>query len=207
MTRFSRTLAMAVMCACLASVAAAQTQSPGQQAGAPRQPGSGPGPGGGPGGARPSEQQREEVRKKIEAVRLARLTEELQLDEKTAAKFIPVITVIDQKRRAMTKENQETMREIKIMLHSTPPDEAKLKAAISAIEKNRREIVSLRDKEFNTVRDSLTVTQMAHYLLFNQEFQQEMRGMMEGARNPRRQGMGPGPGRPPGKGTPTPQQP
>jgi len=41
---------------------------------------------------------------------------------------------------------------------------------------------------------------MARYLIFNQEFQQEMRGMMEGARHPRRggsgKGGGPGPQRP-----------
>ena len=179
MERISRILALSALSACVASAAVAQQTAP-----APR--------GGGPAGGPPTEQQREEVRKKVEAVRLARLTEELQLDEKTAAKFIPVITAIDQKRRTLMKENQETMRELKIMLHATPPDEAKLKAAISAIEKNRREIFSLRDKEFNAARDYLTVTQMSRYLLFNQEFQQEMRGMVEGARTPRRGGMGPG---------------
>lgn len=185
MTAPMRLLATAAICACFAAPAAAQ------------QPGAATG--GVPGGGRPTEQQREEVRKKVEAVRLARLTEVLQLDEKTAAKFIPVITSIEQKRRALMKENQETMRELQIMLHATPPDEAKLKAAISAIDRNRREIASLREREFTTVRDNLTVTQTARYLLFNQEFQQEMRGMVEGARAPRRGGMGPGPGRGPGK--------
>jgi hypothetical protein len=48
---------------------------------------------------------------------------------------------------------------------------------------------------------------MARYILFNQEFQQEMRGMVEGARQPRRGGMGPGPGKAQGKGAPAPQQP
>jgi precorrin-4 methylase len=165
----------------------------------------------GPGGvredARPTEQQREEVRKKVEAVRLARLTEALQLDEKTAAKFIPSVTAIEQKRRALLKENQETMKELKIMLHATPPDEAKLKVAIASIEKNRRDIFTLRDKEFTVARDNLTVPQMARYILFNQEFQQEMRGMVEGARAPRRGGADPAPGRGPGKGVPAPRQP
>lgn len=162
-----------------------------------------PGPkGAGPGRGRPTEQQREEVRKKVEAVRLARLTETLQLDEKTAARFIPVITSIEQKRRALMKENQETTRELKIMLHADPPDEAKLKIAVSAIEKNRREIFALRDKEFSAAKDSLTVTQMARYLLFNQEFMHEMRGMVEGARGvgPGKGGKGFGPGRGPGMG-------
>jgi len=158
--------------------------------------------GGGPGGGRPTEQQREEVRKKVDAVRLARLTETLQLDERTAAKFIPVITAIEQKRRTLMKENQETMRELKIMLHANPPDEAKLKIAVSAIEKNRREIFSLRDKEFSAAKDSLTATQMARYILFNQEFQQEMRGMVESARGsgPGKGAKGSGPGRSPGMG-------
>jgi hypothetical protein len=184
---YMRSAIMMVLLAGIATNAVAQQQAPGPQ-------------GRGAGDARPTELQREEVRKKVEAVRLARITEALQLDEKTAAKFIPVITAIDQKRRALLQENQETMRELKIMLHATPPDEAKLKVAIGAIEKNRRDIFSLRDKEFGAARDSLTVTQMARYLLFNQEFQQEMRGMVEGARNPRRGDMGPGPGRGPGKG-------
>jgi Spy/CpxP family protein refolding chaperone len=194
MERFSRTLAMVALSACIATVAAAQQPAP-------------PLPGGGPGDARPTEQQREEVRKKVEAVRLARLTEVLQLDEKTAAKFIPAVTAIDQKRRTLVKENQETLRELKIMLHAAPPDEAKLKVAIAAIDKNRREIFSLRDKEFAVAKDNLTVTQMARYILFNQEFQQEMRGMVEGARGSRRGGMGPGPGKGRGKGAPSPQQP
>jgi cytochrome c556 len=196
MERFIRSMIMTLLLAGLATGALAQQQTP--QGGVPRHPDFAPG--NGPGHNRPTEQQREEVRKKVEAIRLARLTETLQLDEKTAAKFIPVITAIEQKRRALTKENQETIRELKIMLHANPPDDAKLKAAIGAIEKNRREIYSLRDKEFSAARDNLTVTQMARYLLFNQEFQQEMRGMVEGARHPRHGG--------PGKGVgPVPQRP
>lgn len=206
MERFTRSMIMMMLLAGLAASAEAQQQTPGPQGRDQRPPDFVRG--GGPGGDRPTEQQREEVRKKVDAVRLARLTETLQLDEKTAAKFIPVITAIEQKRRALMKENQETMRELKIMLHADPPDESKLKAAIGSMEKNRHDLFSLRDKEFGAAKDYLTVTQMARYLLFNQEFQQEMRGLMEGARNPRRGDMGPGPGRGPGKsGGPAPQIP
>jgi cytochrome c556 len=189
MEHVTRSMIMLVLLGSLATGAAAQHAPVPQQ-------------GGGPGGGRPNEQQREEVRKKVEAVRLARLTETLQLDEKTAAKFIPVVTAIEQKRRALMKENQETTRELKIMLHANPPDEAKLKIAVNAIEKNRREIFALRDKEFNAAKDNLTVTQMARYILFNQEFLHEMRGMVEGARGsaPSKGGKGAGPGRGPGMG-------
>ncbi|MEK6744318.1 MAG: periplasmic heavy metal sensor [Nitrospirota bacterium] len=162
----------------------------------------------GPRGDRPSEEQRAAVMKKMDAVRIARLTETLKLDEKTAAAFIPAITAMEQKRRDLMKENHEIMREMRILLNASPPDEGKLKASIGKIDKNRQEIANQRNKEFDAARGKLTVVQMARYIIFNQEFQQEMRGMVEGARggrtgrNPdgRRPGQGMAPGRGPGQG-------
>ncbi len=138
-------------------------------------------PGPGPRGDRPTDEQREEIRKKMEAIRIARLTEELNLDEKTAVKFFPALTALDQKRRTLLMENQEALREMRTLLAAQPPDEAKLKQAIGRIEKNQNEILSLRKKEFATIREYLSVQQQARYLLFHQEFQREMRGLVEGA--------------------------
>jgi len=151
---------------------------------------------------RPSDQQREEVRKKMEAIRIARLTETLKLDEKTAAKFIPAITSLDQKRRTLLMENQEILREMRGVLAAQTPDEGKLKAAIGRIEKNQHEILSLRNKEFTAIRDNLTVEQQARYLLFHQEFQREMRGLVEGATRGGGRGATPGQGRGPMRGAP-----
>jgi hypothetical protein len=154
-------------------------------------------PGPGPRGDRPTDQQREEIRQKMEAIRIVRLTEALKLDEKTAAKFIPIITSLDQQRRTLLMENQQLLQEMRALVHEQAPDEGKLRAAIGKIERKVREIASLREKEFEAVKSNLTVTQQAQYLLFHQEFQREMRGMVEGARG-RRSGMMPGPG--PGQG-------
>lgn len=151
---------------------------------------------------RPTEEQREAVRKKMDAVRIARLTETLKLDEKTAAAFIPVITALEQKRRELLKENRDIMQEMRLLLQASPPDEGKLKAAINKIEKNRQEMAAQRNKEFSAARSYLTIAQTARYIIFNQEFQQEMRGMMDGARGGRG-GKGPdgrGPGHGPGMG-------
>ncbi len=144
---------------------------------------------------RPSDQQREEVRKKMEVIRMARLTEALKLDEKTAAKFIPAITSLDQKRRTLLMENHETLREMRGLLAAQPPDTGKLKAAINRIEKNQREILSLRNKEFAAIRENLTVEQQARYLLFHQEFQREMRGLVEEAARSGGRGAASGQGR------------
>jgi len=168
-----------------AAVVAALTLPAFAQQGAQRRSAGGP----------PSEEQREEVRKKMEVVRMSRLTEELKLDEKTAAKFIPVITSLDQKRRDLMNDSRHAMQELRSELNAPQPDEGRMKAAINRIEKNQREIASLREKELQATRENLSVAQQARYFLFNQEFMREMRGMVEGAR-----GGGPGRSHGPGMG-------
>jgi Spy/CpxP family protein refolding chaperone len=155
-----------------------------------------------PAGGQPSDEQREEVRRKMEVIKMSRLTEELKLDETTAARFIPVITALNQKRRSLMNENRHAMQELRTELNAPQPDEGRMRTAISRIEKNQREIASLREKELKAVRENLSVAQQARYVLFNQEFVREMRGMMEGARGsgPGKGGMGPGQGRGPGMG-------
>jgi len=143
----------------------------------------------GPAGGPPSDEQREEIRKKMEMVRIVRLTEELKLDETTAAKFIPVITALDQRRRSLMSENRHAMQELRTELSAPQPDEGRMKAVIARIEKNHREIASLREKDLQAARDNLSVSQQARYILFIQEFMREMRGMVEGVR-----GSGPGKG-------------
>lgn len=156
----------------------------------------------GPAGGPPTDEQREEIRKKMEAVRMSRLTEELKLDEKTAARFIPVITALGQKRRALMKDIRQAMQELRTELKAAHPDEGRMRTAIGRIEKNQREIASLREKELQAARENLSVAQQAQYIIFNQEFVREMRGMMEGVRGrgPAKGGMGPGQGQGPGMG-------
>jgi len=184
MERIVYSIILAGFLAATASSAIAQQQAPG-----PRKD-------------RPSEEQREAVRRKMDAVRIARLTETLKLDEKTAAAFIPVITALEQKRRELMKENRHIMQEMRLLLQASPPDEGKLKTAISRIGKNRQAIAAQRDKELDAARSHLTIVQTAHYIIFNQEFQQEMRGMLDEARggHPGRNPNGRGPGRGPGQG-------
>lgn len=143
---------------------------------------------GDPGGA-PSEERRENIRKKVEAIRIWRLTEELKLDEKTSARLAALLGSVEQKRRDLTRENRETMRELQASLKSGSPDERKLKASLDKLEKNHREMMEIREKEMKGLKEILTVEQQARYVVFQREFIREMRGMMDGAR-----GGGQGPG-------------
>ena len=144
-------------------------------------------------GSPPSDERREEVRKKIEAIRIWRLTEELKLDTNTSAKLSSVLSSFEQQRRDIMREQMTTMREMRLSLRSAKPDESKLKAALEKLEKNHRSMQELREKEFRSLKDILTIEQQARYLLFQQAFQREMQGMIAGARGGGK-GMGSGPG-------------
>ncbi len=130
----------------------------------------------------PDAKKREEVRKKIETVRLWRLTEELKLDEKTGAKLASFLSALDEQRRGLIRERMETMRGLRVVLKKGNPDEKKIKSDLDKLEKNRREMVGLEEKEIGGLKEILSVEQQARYVIFQQEFRREMRGMIAGAR-------------------------
>ncbi len=150
-----------------------------------------------------SEAKREEIRKKIEAVRIWRLTEELNLDANSAAKLSAYLNSFDQQRREIMRDQMATMREMRKTLNAPKPDESKLKTAIEKLEKNRHALQESREKEIAGLKNILTTVQQARFLLFQQEFRREMQSMISGARGSTGDGkMGPGmrPGQGPGSG-------
>jgi Spy/CpxP family protein refolding chaperone len=136
-----------------------------------------------PGRGRPmSEKKRVEIRKKVEAVRIWRLTEALKLDANTSAKLSPLLSSFDQQRQAIQQEQMETMRALRLTLKSSQPDEAKLRSLLEKAENSRRAMQNLRGKEIIGLKDILSIEQQARFLIFQQDFQREMRGMISGVR-------------------------
>ena len=143
-------------------------------------------------GGEPSEEKREEVRKKIEAVRIWRLTEALKLDAPTSSKLSALLSSFEQQRMGIMREQMAAMRELRRMLKTPKPDESKIKSALDRLEKNQHAMQALRDKELGGVKEILTIEQQARFLLFQQEFRREMQGMISNARKGGPRGEGPG---------------
>ena len=141
----------------------------------------------------PSEARREEVRRKVETVRIWRMAEALKLNQDKSAQLSALLSSLDRKRRDSQRRQFATMGEIRKLLKVPAPDEAKLKPLLDNLEQNRSAMQDLRAAEFTGLKDILTVEQQARYLVFQQDFQREMRSMIAGAR-----GNGPGRG---GRGT------
>lgn len=130
----------------------------------------------------PSEERREEIRKKIDAIRIWRMTEELKLDSGTSAKLSSLLSPIEQKRRENQREHMETMKNLRQLLRSQKPDEAKIKPLLDKLENNQHSMQELRNAEVKAVKDVLSIEQQARFLVFQIEFEREMREMIAGAR-------------------------
>ncbi len=139
-------------------------------------------------GGAPTEEKREAIRRKIEAVRIWKLTEALKLDAATSAKLASYLSSMDQQRMGLIRDHMMTMRELRRSLKDSKPDEKSLKVSLDKLEKNRRAMQELRDKELSGLKDILTTEQQARYVLFQQEFQREMREMIAAARERGRTG-------------------
>lgn len=153
-------------------------------------------------GGPPSEERREEIRKKIETIRIWRLTEELKLDAATGGKLSALLSSIDQKRREIQREQMETMRALRRILGSQKPDDGKIKQLLDKLETNHHSLQNIRNAELKGLKDILNVEQQARFLVFQQEFEREMRDMIGNARGSagQRQGFGGTPGQRPGFG-------
>ena len=168
-------MAVMVVLACTATAATAQHMMPA------------PGPGGEVNASR-----------RVEEIRIGRMTEALKLDEKTAAKFIPAVTALDSQRRTLMSERRQHLFELRKQLEAQHPDEGKLAAILEKLRKNERDQMATRDKEYESAKAHLTVEQQARYVIFQREFNREVRGIIDDMRGGH--GPGKGPGRGPGGG-------
>ena len=128
-----------------------------------------------------SEEKREEVRKKIDAVRIWRLTETLKLDSGTSAKLSSLLSSVDHQRRNIVREQTGTINILKLAVQSPKPDESKIKISLEKLEKNRHAMQELSNSEMSELKKILTIEQQARYVVFQHDFNHEMRGMIRSA--------------------------
>ncbi len=142
-----------------------------------------------------SEEKREEIRKKIDAVRIWRLTEALKLDASTSAKLSSLLSSVNNQRRDILREQTGTINILKLAVKSPKPDESQIKTSLEKLEKNHQAMQKLINSEMSGLKNILTIEQQARYVVFQHEFTHEMRGMIRGAYgNPGKGGIGAGNG-------------
>ena len=128
----------------------------------------------------PSKEQIEKIRKRIETLKLWKLTEALDLDEATAVKLFPLINKYDKKKFAIERSIRKDMKKLRKTVDTASPDE--LKELIRKIEENHRELQAINSAQFEELKAVLPVRKVAKFLIFQQDFSREIRKIIREAK-------------------------
>jgi len=128
----------------------------------------------------PAKERLEKIRKKIEALRIWKLAEALDLDEETSSKLFPVLKKYDRRRAKAQRELRQGMKELKLALKAGK--EESLTDIIDRLEQSHKALQRINDEERQALKRILTVKQQAQYILFQQRFKREIRKIIAEAR-------------------------
>ena len=123
----------------------------------------------------PGEEEIGRVRKKVEAMRAWRITEELDLDEETAARLFPAMRRSDRQRQEIEADNRRIIKLVRAELGKSEPDPDVIKKALDELVTNRRKTFRSEEEHLQDVRKILSPADTARYLLFQIKFQKEIR--------------------------------
>lgn len=135
----------------------------------------------------PPREKIEQIQKQIELTRMWRLTKELDLDEKSAARLFPILNRYDKKRMDFEIERFRIMRQLREAINEDRGwnNDRKVDKLIERLESNKSALDRLREEERGELKKALTSKQMARYILFQQRFEHEMKEMIREHRRER----------------------
>ncbi len=134
---------------------------------------------------------RDEVMDQMRTMRMWRITQELKLDEATAAKVFPLLARSDDQDREVGRECGEIFRSLRDQLLSATPDSMVVNGLIDRLISNRARKMALEQEKVIALRKTLSPIQQAKLLMLlpriEEEFHQRIREAMD------RNGRGSGP--------------
>jgi Spy/CpxP family protein refolding chaperone len=136
---------------------------------------------------RKQEMKEEDPHKLIEAIKIWKISEFLDLDDEQMATFFPKLKKIEKHRRESFKERHDILEKLHKQLDKKESDETIRKTIdeLLSFERQSRE----REEELREeVMSVLTVTQQAKLLIFEERFEREIRNIIKEMRKER---MGP----------------
>ncbi len=130
---------------------------------------------------------RKRIEKRIRALRVWRLTEALNLDEKTATRLFPILHRFDRQFSKLMRANAKDRRGLRPLMRATGTD-AQIKAAINRMLKRQAQMWTLTKQRFAAMRKVLSAKQSAKLLIVLPQIDRQIRGEIRKAmRKHRRQ--------------------
>lgn len=121
----------------------------------------------------PNKEQMERVRERVETLRIWKLTKALDLDEKTSAQLFPVLNRYDKKRAETHNAIRNDMRELRDSVREKR--EGRIRNVLERLENDHTALQRVNDEERAELKNILTIEQQANYLIFQHEFEHEIR--------------------------------
>lgn len=121
-------------------------------------------------GTGPATARREQVKRKLLALRAYRLTEELALDETSAARVFPMLAKYDPQLEQLTIERATLTKELR-----AGPTGAAAEELVTRVVANRRALFELEEKRLAELRKVLTPQQTARLLVVLPEIEAQLK--------------------------------
>jgi hypothetical protein len=116
-----------------------------------------------------------EVLDQMRAMRMWKLTDELKLDQATAAKVFPLLAMYDDKAREIMRARFDIAREVKDQMRLGKPDNKRMQVLIDQLLANQGKRQALEDERFRALRPSLSPLQQAKLLLLLPRLEDDFR--------------------------------
>ncbi|MEW6685508.1 MAG: hypothetical protein AB1393_04805 [Candidatus Edwardsbacteria bacterium] len=114
-------------------------------------------------------------RKAIEAIRIARMTEELKLTDEQVQKFFPKLKMLEEAQREFHKNRMRIIKELENTLQNENPSIKKLQEKIDEIQNLEDNFELTKEKFRKELLQILTIEQQARLFVFQEKFENEIR--------------------------------
>ena len=108
---------------------------------------------------------RTEVIEQMRALRMWKVTEELKLDEATAARLFPLLGKFDDRMRDLHRERGDIFRALHAETKTPNPDAKKIASLLDRMEASRTQRAQAEDERWRSMRKVLTPLQQAKMVL------------------------------------------
>lgn len=116
-------------------------------------------------------------RRMLEAVRVSRMTEMLQLSNDQISKFFPKLKQLEDSQREVRKKHQVLVAQLEELMIRKAKDK-EIKAKLDSISRLEKETFRNMEKIHQELDTMLTVKQRAMWRIFDQNFDEEIRRMV-----------------------------
>jgi|UniRef100_A0A7V3VUQ3 Spy/CpxP family protein refolding chaperone len=126
--------------------------------------------------------ERKDPREIIERVRIYKLTEALDLSEEQAAKLFPHLKEMRKNEQEFQRQRMELLKDLKDLLNRKA-DESEIIKVLNRYQELQKKRMESQINEIEGIKKILTPEQQAKFLIFQEEFEQEIRELIKEVRS------------------------